>query len=140
MSTYSHKLCRFFQQVAEIKRYLLQVKVPGLDFREIEDIVNQIEERVPGIPKDPHIFPLFLCQRGLPEEIGHADNGVHRSTDLVTHTGEEFTLGTVGYIRRVFGRVQFFLYPLELSDDAQDDIDQSKIEQKNQAIDDQHEL
>ena len=33
---------------------------------------------------------------GAPQEVGEADDGVHRRADLVAHVGEEGALGLVG--------------------------------------------
>jgi hypothetical protein len=41
------------------------------------------------------------------EQVGHADDGVHRGADLVAHVGQEGALGLVGRLGGLLGGGQF---------------------------------
>ena len=41
---------------------------------------------------------MFGVQRSIQEQIGHADDGIHRRANLVTHAGEKGALGAIGCI------------------------------------------
>src|SRR6266850_2126176 len=47
---------------------------------------------------------LARVEVGLEGQMGHADDGVHRSADFVTHVGEEFGFNTGRFFGRVFSR------------------------------------
>src|SRR5215472_3862452 len=68
----------------------------GFDLREVEDVVDQIEQAVSGPAEDAHVFALLRAELRFPQEVGDTDDGVHRGPDLVAHAGEEFALGSVG--------------------------------------------
>ena len=45
------------------------------------------------------MLALLRREVGIPEQIGHADDGVHGGADFMAHVGQEITLGCVGHIR-----------------------------------------
>ena len=45
------------------------------------------------------VLALFGVERGIERKFRHAEDAVHGRADLVTHIGEEFTLGEVGGLR-----------------------------------------
>ena len=77
--------------------------MPSLNFREIEDIVDQVEECPPRTSKDTQVLSLIRGQWRLPEEVGHADDRIHRSSNFMTHAGEKFALGAIGHLGDFFG-------------------------------------
>src|SRR6202035_2772339 len=62
---------------AEIDR--LEYQFTSFDFRKIENVVNQTEQRVRGAFYHPKIFALIAAQSRFEREIGHADDAIHRS-------------------------------------------------------------
>ena len=79
----------------------LELELPGLDLREIEDVVDEGQERLPRGPQHVHELPLLAAEIGLEKKPRHADHAVHRRADLVTHVGQELGLGA----RRRLGRL-----------------------------------
>ncbi len=69
-----------------------QAQPAGLDLREIENVVDDLEQRVAGCPDRLHVLMLLGRQLGFEQQAGHADDPVHRCPDLVTHRGEELGL------------------------------------------------
>ena len=66
--------------------------MPGLDFREIEDVVDQRQKSAAGALKDLDISLLLLIQIGLRQQVGHAQDGIERRPYLVAHGREKFAL------------------------------------------------
>ena len=64
------------------------------------------------------ILALFAVELGVQQQIGHADDAVHRGADFVAHVGQEFALGAVGGFGRLFGYLQFLLRPFALGNIA----------------------
>ncbi len=68
----------------------------GLDFGEVEDVVDEGQEALAADADDLGEFFLFAGERGVHEQGRHADDAVHGGADLVAHGREELALGDVG--------------------------------------------
>ena len=82
----------------ELERRRLEVELPRLDLREIQDVVDDPEQRCPGVVDLADVVPLLGSHRGLQREVREADDRVHRSPDLVAHVGEEHGLQLRGFL------------------------------------------
>ena len=60
--------------------------------REIQYVVHQGEQGIPGVVEDRHITPLLRRQRRIAQQLGHPHNRVQRCPELVAHAGKEFRL------------------------------------------------
>ena len=87
---------RRLDAIAQVERMRLDVHPPGLDLREVEDVVDDREERVPAVPDRPGEVALLVRKRRVEQQPAHADDGVHRRADLVAHRRQERALGLVG--------------------------------------------
>ncbi len=76
----------------------LEVELAGLDLREIEDVVDDGEQRGAGVVDLADVVALFRVERGFEGEVGEADDGVHRRADLVAHVGQEHGLHLRGFL------------------------------------------
>ena len=76
-----------------------QVQFAGLDLREVEDVVDDVEERVGGAADGLDEVALLVGQLGVHQQRGHADDAVHRRADLVAGVGEELGLGARGFLK-----------------------------------------
>ena len=74
-------------------------ELPGLDLRKVEDVVDDPQQRAPGILHDIERRSLLRVQVGKREQLEHAENAVHRRADLVAHHGEECRLRQVGALQ-----------------------------------------
>ena len=54
------------------------------------------------------------------EQLGHADDGVHRRANFVTHVGQKIAFGTIGSIRRIASLAKVILVLLQFGDIARD--------------------
>ncbi|MEF3076403.1 hypothetical protein V2P20_15340 [Methylobacter sp. Wu1] len=81
----THQIGKIIQHVIQIKRDGFQFQFPGFDFGKIQDIVNDTEQRMRGGLNFSQIIALFGCNFRLQRQSGHADNGIHRRANLMTH-------------------------------------------------------
>ena len=74
----------------------LQGEFAGLDFGEVQNIVEDPQQRLCGRPGQGQVFPLLGGEVGVQQKVRHAQDAVHGRADFVAHVGEELTLGTIG--------------------------------------------
>ncbi len=86
------------------------MQLARLDAGEIQDVVDDVQERIGGLAHGLGVIPLFGGERGLHEQVGHAHDTVQGGADLVAHVGDEFGLdagrfqgGGVGVLEGLFG-------------------------------------
>ncbi len=88
-------------QLAQIEIRGAQLDLAGLDLREIENVVDDLEERVRGAVGGVRQPPLGRGELRVPDQVDHSQHAVHRCADLVTHVGEELGLGAARLLRGV---------------------------------------
>ena len=76
----------------QVERHELEIELVGLDLGEIEDVVDDAEQRLRRVVDLGDVVLLPRVELRLEREIGHADDRVHRRADLVAHVGEEHRL------------------------------------------------
>jgi hypothetical protein len=85
----------------------LEFELAGIDFRIVEDVVDDGEQVFSAGADDADELFLFAAHfRGL-EQGGHPDDAVHGSADLVAHVGEEFAFQAGGGGKLVGGIGEF---------------------------------
>ena len=65
---------------------------PRLHLREVEDLVDQLEQVPPGVADVADVLLLAvveLAEHPLEQHVGEADHGVQRRAQLVRHAGQE---------------------------------------------------
>ena len=88
----------------DIEPYQIQFQPSRFDFRKVQNVVDDGEQRVRRAPDGVEILSLFGREAGVQHQFGHADNSIHRSSDLVTHIGQEFAFGAVAGLGFFLGR------------------------------------
>ena len=86
---------RVAQVIAQAEGDGIEVQPPRLDLGKIKNVVDNGQQRMGRFLHQLQIFALLDAKAGFQDEIGHADDGVHRRTDLVAHVGQEHALGAV---------------------------------------------
>ena len=71
--------------VGELEFAMLELDQTELELREIEDVVDQLEECVTALADGRDLRPLVGSQFRSVEQIDHADNAVERRANLVAH-------------------------------------------------------
>ena len=74
----------------------LEVDAARLDLREVEDVVDDLEQRPPRLVDHLGVLALLGGEAGVEEEPGHPDDAVHRGADLVAHVRHELRLEARG--------------------------------------------
>ncbi len=81
----------------------LQLELAGFDLGEIQDVVDDLQQRSRGMRDGLRQVPLPRSQFGRLQQLRHAHDAVHRRADFVAHAREKFALGAAGAFRRLFG-------------------------------------
>ena len=84
----------------------VELQSPSVHPRQVENVVDDGEERLTRIVHGLDVAALLVAQRRVEQQAGHADDAVHRLADLVAHRREKQGLGLVGPPRRVTIRLQ----------------------------------
>ncbi len=87
---------RLVEDFAQAERLVVERQLAGLHLGEIENVVEQRQQRLGTAHRRLGKPPLLVVQRGVEQQAGHADHAVHRRPDLVAHVGQELALGPVG--------------------------------------------
>src|SRR6185503_12011227 len=84
---------RILQKFTQTERNRLQAEFPRLDLREVENFIDNREQRFGRFLHGRQQPPLFGSQRRLQRQRGHAKNAIHGRADFVAHVGKKLTLG-----------------------------------------------
>ena len=90
--------------VAGIAGNRVELDLARLALREVEDVVDHLQELHGGLLDRLREAPLTGREVGIEEQVGHPDHTVHRRPDLVAHVRQELALRSVrilGEIRRL---------------------------------------
>ncbi len=90
------------RQVEGLRR---EVEAPGLDPREIEDAVDQPEQRLATGAHGLDVGALLGIEAGAEHEVGHAEDAIQRRAHLVADGGEEARFRPAGRLGTDQGRV-----------------------------------
>ena len=85
-----------FHKFPEIERLLVQLHPSRFDLGEIQEVVQQPQQRLGRIAGHAQALLLLRFQLGTLQQFDHPQDAVHRSPDLVTHVGQEFALRRIG--------------------------------------------
>jgi hypothetical protein len=75
-------------------------RAAGLDLRHLQNVVDQRQQMVAAVVDDVDLLFLIVAQVTVAfEQLGVAEDRVHRRADLVGHVGEEGALRAAGALR-----------------------------------------
>ncbi len=103
----------------EIERGDADRLLAGLDAREVEDVVDQAQQRAAGIADHRRHLGLLAVEPPEAQQVGERDDRVERRAQLVADAGEEHALGLARLLRLLLGLRQLA--------DQHGDIDGSAI-------------
>ena len=92
-----HAVRRLAQQRVERHRLEPEIHAAGGDLRQIEQLVDELQQ-VPAVARDGfEVVALRTAQRGAldltgQEQLAESDHAVQRGAQLVRHVGEELVL------------------------------------------------
>src|SRR5229473_6145577 len=82
MGAHAQRLNRLFNQLIELEAGLLKTESSALDFGEVENIVDELQQRVTVVLHDAQELLLMLIQIAFGKQYRHAQDRVHRRADL----------------------------------------------------------
>ena len=94
--TQRHQVGKIFEQRQEVEINGFEREFLCFDLGEIEHVVDHRQQRLGTRTNDVEVASLFVIQRRILHQRGHAHDAVHRRTDLVRHHRQESRFGTVG--------------------------------------------
>ena len=107
------------EQLFEIHRQRLDLHLRRFELREIQNVVDQVQQRFAAGADHAHKLLLLFGKVGLQQQAGGADDAVHRRADLVAHVGQEIGfrrrcllghfLGLLGFLHNVHMRIRIRL-------------------------------
>ena len=80
----------------------VDLQLAGLDLRQVEEIVDEVQQRARRRPDGGEVPALRLAQLALQRQLGEADDRVHRRPDLVADVGQKLRLGGIGRLEPGF--------------------------------------
>ena len=98
MRTLGEQLDRFFHHGAHVEVGLLQAQLAGLDLGEVQDVVDDREQRVRRALDRVGETALPRVECRIEQQLGHAEDTVHRCADLMTHPRQKLALGATGVL------------------------------------------
>lgn len=104
------------EEGAEAERGILEFDAAGLNFGEVEDIIDEAEEGFGGQFGGFGEVALGGLEVGIKEQAGHPEDAVEGRTDFVAHFGKEFGLGLIGGLGFLFGLLEGDLEIFALGD------------------------
>ncbi len=116
------------QQFAQIERLQLELHVSGLDPRQVQNVVDQLQQIVPGTVDDLGVAHLLVAEVAtgiLFQLVAENQDAVERRAQLVGHVGKEFRLVAIGDHQLVRLLAQALLGGLAMAD-----IDDDRLHQQ----------
>ena len=97
----------FFDRPRRRERKLLELELAGLDLGKVEDVVDDEQQQLGRAVQHVDETALALVERGVAEQVRHAQDAVHRRADLVAHVRKEEALGEARGLGLLLGGAQF---------------------------------
>ena len=73
----------------EVVFFFVYFHLTGIDFREVEDFVDDGKKALAGLLNRLDIFALFVPEFSLREKLCHTADGIHGSSDFMGHICKE---------------------------------------------------
>ena len=96
LAAHGQELRHVFDHALEVERLGLDVELARLDLREIQNIVDDVEQRLGRAMDRGRIVALLGRHFRVEQKLRHPHHAVHGGADFVGHVGKEGTLGPVG--------------------------------------------
>src|SRR3954465_6726379 len=87
--------------LGRIELFKPEVKAASLDFRKIENVVDEFQQMLRILPdvRDEALLPGIQWPLDLfGEELREPDNGMKRCSEFVAHARQELTFQTIGFL------------------------------------------
>lgn len=95
------------QQVAQIERNMVEHQFAGLDFREVEDFVDDAQQAVGGLFDGAQVVELARGQFAFLQQMSETEDAVERRADFMAHVGEELGFDPARLQRFLARQIEF---------------------------------
>ena len=95
------------EQIIEGEGLRIERQLAGLNLGKVEDIVDDAEQMTPRALDLVDKSLLAAIQRRFLQQVGQAEDGVERGSDLVAHVGQEVGFDACRLLGQLFGIGQF---------------------------------
>ena len=85
---------------------MFEVQRAAFDAREIQDVVDHLQQVFGGFVGQCRVLGLLGIQGGGFQQLQHAEHAVHGGAQFMAHHGQEVRFGTVGRLRFLTGQGQ----------------------------------
>ena len=102
----------------------LELEATGLDLREVEDVVEDRQQRVRRVLHGLHELALLRRQMRVEQQPAHAEHAVHRGANLVAHYRQELGLGACARLGLGPGLAQLGVARLDLGQHRVEALDE----------------
>ncbi|VVN08831.1 hypothetical protein PS659_03748 [Pseudomonas fluorescens] len=92
---------------------MVEHQLAGLDFREVENLVDDAQQAVGGFFDGAQVVELAWGQLAFLQQVSETENAVERRADFMTHVGEEFGLDPARFQGFLARQVQFDVLDLD---------------------------
>ena len=116
MRPHRERLHRIPQHLAQAEDIWDEVQFSRLDLREVENVVDDSQQRVARFAHGQQVLALRIGQRRVEHQFGHAEDRIHRRPNLVAHVGQEIALRAIGGLGQFLRLAQRRLGPLAFGD------------------------
>ncbi len=90
----------------QIEGDVLNFQLACFNLGEVQDVVNDPQQGVRRRFDDTDKLALLRVQRGIQQQVGHANHPVHGRADLMAHIGQKVRLRPAGGLRIFLGFLQ----------------------------------
>ena len=94
--TWRQQLQRVVEQRMQAELGGDQLEPAGLDLGEVQHVVDDLQQRLARAVDRLREAALAVVEPGAKQQLGHAENAVHRRADLMAHRRHELALGPAG--------------------------------------------
>ena len=93
-----HQVDRLVDERAQVEVRRVEGELARLDAREVEHVVDQGQQRRRRPVRRLGVVALLAVERRVEQQLGGAEDAVHRRADLVADRRQELRLGDVGLL------------------------------------------
>ena len=115
------------EAVHQLERRRRQLEMSGLDLREVEDVVDDVQQRVGRRAHQVQVLALLVGHLRGEQQLAHPDDAVQRCPHFVADVRDELALRAVGRLGGVLRALELHRGALARRDVAADRLDAGRV-------------
>ena len=97
-------------QLTQGKIQLFQLDGTTVELGRVEDVIEQAQQRTRRMLQGTQMATLFTGKRRFQQQVGKADDGIHRRTNFMAHVGQEAAARGSGGFGAITGSPQILFH------------------------------